>query len=84
MEKTMEAICEGANAIVLELLWRADFHAVVELFPIAAFLILFYKAYRKPTMSFRLKDFRLEIALLLPWAITQGVRAIWVLACWKV
>jgi len=80
---TIEAICEGANTIVLELLWRADFHAVVELFAITAFLIIGYKAYRKKRPAlWRLRDFRLEIALLLPTAITQGVRAIWVLACW--
>lgn len=78
----VDFICESANAIMVGFLWRADFHAVAELFPITAFLILLYKAFRKPTLNMRLKDFRLEIALLLPWAVTQGVRAIWVFSCW--
>lgn len=77
----MDTVCEILSTAMNEVFWRAWVLAIVELLPIVAFLILFYKAFRKDSMSFWLKDFRLEIALLFPWAITQAVRSMWVLFC---
>lgn len=77
----MDPVCEIFNTIMQGFLWKADVHAVAELFPIAAFFILAFKVYRKKFSVLRLSDFRLEVALLLPWAITQGVRAFWVFTC---
>lgn len=77
----MDSVCEILSIAMNEIFWRAWIHSLGELLPIAAFLLLFYKAFRKPSQVIWLTDFRLEIALLLPWAITQGVRSMWVLAC---
>ncbi len=57
MEK--EVVCEVLNTLMQEIFWRAWIHSLGELFPVAAFLILFYKAFRKDSMSFWLKVFLL-------------------------
>ena len=77
----MESVCQILSTAMNEIFWRAWVLSLGELFPIAAFLILFYKAFRKPSHVVWLTDFRLEIALLLPWAITQAVRSMWVFFC---
>lgn len=78
----MDIVCAGFSMLMQGLFWRIDFSTVAELLTVAAFFIVAFKVYRKRLSELWLSDFRLEIALLLPWALTRGVRAIFVFACW--
>ncbi len=75
-------ICDPLFDLLAGFLWDNPFESIVRIFPVIAFFMIAYKAFKKASMSFWLAHFRVEILLLLPWALNEVIETSWFYLCY--
>jgi len=74
-------ICDPLFDLLAHVLWDNPFESIVRILPVIVFFMIAYKFFRTPGFMWT-GDFRVEILLLLPWALNEVIETSWFYLCY--